>query len=54
MVSVPLYPSEREQERLADGLYQELKAGAEAPLSEFVPLGVETIITDAKSRRIAR
>ena len=42
---------EREEERRGEALFQELRAGAEAPLGEFVLLDVEAVITDAKKRR---
>jgi antitoxin ParD1/3/4 len=45
---------EREGERQSEALYQELKGGAVAPSTEFVPLDVEAVITDAKSRRANR
>ncbi len=45
---------ERERERQAEDLYRELKAGAEAPLEDFVPLDIEAVIGDAKRRRSAR
>lgn len=38
---------------LDEALYQELKVGAEAPLSEFVTFNVESIIQQAKQRRAA-
>lgn len=40
-----------EMERQSDALYQELKAGAAAPLSDFVPLDVEAILKNARKRR---
>lgn len=40
-----------EMERQSDALYQELKAGATAPLSDFVPLDVEAILKNARKRR---
>jgi len=44
---------QREQERQSEALYQHLKAGAEAPLEDFVALDVESVIRDAKLRRAA-
>ncbi|RYD34739.1 MAG: type II toxin-antitoxin system ParD family antitoxin [Verrucomicrobiaceae bacterium] len=45
---------EREYESQKEALYQELKAGAAAPVSGFLPLDVEDVIRDAKMRRAAR
>lgn len=45
---------ERELELQGEELFQTLKEGAEAPLSEFVPLDVEAVIQDAKQRRAAK
>lgn len=41
-------------EDLDETLYQELRAGSQAPLSEFVTFDVEAIIQHAKQRRAAR
>jgi Arc/MetJ-type ribon-helix-helix transcriptional regulator len=45
---------ERELESQDEGLYQVLKEGAEAPLSDFVPLDIESAIQEGKARRAAR
>lgn len=45
---------ERDMELHHEELYQVLKAGAEAPLSEFVPLDIESRIQEAKARRVAQ
>jgi antitoxin ParD1/3/4 len=45
---------EREGERQGEALYQELKGGAAAPSTEFVPLNVEAVIREAKNRRANR
>ena len=45
---------ERTQESQREGLYQELRAGAEAALSEFAPLDIEATIKAAKKRKTAR
>lgn len=42
---------EKEQERQREGLYQELRAGAEAHMNEFVPLNIEATIQAAKQRQ---
>ena len=42
---------DRDQERQREGLYQELRIGAEASMSEFVPLDIEATIEAAKKRR---
>lgn len=44
---------EREEEIRGEALYEELRLGAEAPLSEFVDLDVEAVIREAKKRRVA-
>ena len=44
---------EREQENRGEALYEELRSGAGAPLSEFVALDVEAVIREAKKRRVA-
>ena len=41
-------------EDLNETLYQELRAGSQARLSEFVTFDVEAIIQHAKQRRAAR
>lgn len=43
-----------EEDDLDKTLYHELKAGAEAPLSDFVTFEVEAIIQQGKQRRAAR
>ena len=43
-----------EDDDLDETLYQELKVGAEAPLSDFVTFDVEAVIEQAKQRRAAR
>jgi len=45
---------QREQERAEELLYEELKAGVEAPASAFVPLDIESVIRKAKDRRATR
>lgn len=42
---------EREEQRKGLWLRQELKAGAEADESEFMPLDADSIIAEAKTRR---
>ena len=42
---------EREEQRKWAFLRQELKSGAEAVVSEFVPLDPDSIISEAKARR---
>ena len=42
------------EEDLDETLYQELKIGAKAPLSEFVTFDVEAVIQQAKQRHAAR
>lgn len=42
---------EREEESRGEALYEELRAGAGAPMSEFVALDVEAVIREAKTRR---
>lgn len=44
---------EREEEIRGEALYEELRLGAGAPLSEFVDLDVEAVIREAKKRRVA-
>jgi antitoxin ParD1/3/4 len=44
---------EREEENRGEALYEELRSGAGAPLSEFVALDVEAVIREAKKRRVA-
>jgi antitoxin ParD1/3/4 len=44
---------EREEENRGEALYEELRSGAGAPLSEFVALDVEAVIRKAKKRRVA-
>ena len=44
---------EREEENRGEALYEELRSGAGAPLSEFVDLDVEAVIREAKKRRVA-
>jgi antitoxin ParD1/3/4 len=44
---------EREEESRGEALYEELRSGAGAPLSEFVALDVEAVIREAKKRRVA-
>lgn len=45
---------ERDREHQEEVLYQELKAGAGAPASEFVSLDVEAVIRAAKERRFGK
>lgn len=42
---------EREEQRKWMWLRQELKAGAEAPEGDFVPLDTDGLISEAKARR---
>ena len=42
---------EREEQRKWTWLREELKAGVEAPETDFVPLNANTLIAEAKSRR---
>ncbi len=42
---------EREEQRKGVWLRNQLKAGAEAHETEFVPLDAESLITEAKARR---
>lgn len=42
---------EREEQRKWVWLRQELKAGAEAPEADFVPLEADSLIAEAKARR---
>ena len=44
---------EREEENRGEALYEELRSGAGAPLSEFVALDVEAVIREAKKRRVS-
>ena len=39
--------------QIDEALYEELRSGAGAPLSEFVALDVEAVIREAKKRRVA-
>lgn len=43
---------QQEETKQQEALFQELHAGATAPLSEFVPLDVEAILRDGKQRRV--
>lgn len=42
---------EREEQRKWEWLRHELKVGAEAPESDFVPLEADSLIAEAKARR---